>query len=79
MILQERAYQVGQVPKKPISEWMTYHVVGENLNEGEKHAIVTDFVEPDTAYAVVVQAANIDGPGPYSIQHSIRTMSKGNN
>uniref|UniRef100_A0AC35F5C1 Uncharacterized protein n=1 Tax=Panagrolaimus sp. PS1159 TaxID=55785 RepID=A0AC35F5C1_9BILA len=73
---QERAYQVGQVPKKPISEWMTYHVIGEHLNEGEKHARLTDFVDADTAYAIVIQAANDDGPGPYSIQHSIRTMSK---
>uniref|UniRef100_A0A915EU82 Uncharacterized protein n=1 Tax=Ditylenchus dipsaci TaxID=166011 RepID=A0A915EU82_9BILA len=73
---QERAFQVGQVPKKPISEWMTFHVLGDNLNEGEKHASIHDFVESDTAYAVVIQAANPDGPGPYSIQHSIRTMSK---
>lgn len=73
---QDRAYQVGQVPKKPISEWMTYHMIGEHLNEGEKHATLKDFVDADTAYAIVIQAANDDGPGPYSIQHSIRTMSK---
>ncbi|KAI1721109.1 fibronectin type III domain-containing protein [Ditylenchus destructor] len=73
---QTRAYQVGQVPSKPISQWMTYHAVGENLTEGEKHATLSDFVESDTAYAVVIQAANQDGPGPYSVQHSIRTMSK---
>lgn len=71
---QDRAYQVGQVPSKPIREWMTYHMVGDKLNEGTKHVIVTDFVEPDTGYAVVIQAANIDGPGPYSVQHSIRKL-----
>lgn len=69
---QERASQVGQVPSKPIREWMTYHMVGDKLNEGTKHVLVTDFVEPDTGYAVVIQAANPDGPGPYSVQHSIR-------
>lgn len=54
---------------------MTYHVIGGNLNKGRKHATISDFVEPNTAYAIVIQAANEDAPGPYSIMHSIRTMS----
>ncbi|VDK48392.1 unnamed protein product, partial [Anisakis simplex] len=69
-------YQIGQIPKKPINEWMTHHKTGENLNEGEQTTDLTDFLEPDTAYAVVLQAANQDGPGPYSEQHTIRTMSR---
>ncbi|KHN88307.1 Mesocentin [Toxocara canis] len=73
---QNIVYQIGQVPKKPITEWMTYHKTGEKLNTGEQLADLTDFVEPDTAYAVVLQAANQDGPGPYSEQHTIRTMSR---
>ncbi|TKR67060.1 hypothetical protein L596_023270 [Steinernema carpocapsae] len=73
---QDPTHQIGQVPKRPISEWMTYHVVGEHLNDGEQRADLTDFVEPDTAYAVVIQAANDDGPGPYSSQHTARTMSR---
>lgn len=73
---QRPEYLVGQVPEKPVPEWMTYHVVGENLDVGEKHATLTDFVDPDTAYAVIIQAANEDAPGPYSLQHSIRTMSR---
>lgn len=56
---------------------MTYHKTGEKLNTGEQIADLTDFLEPDTAYAVVLQAANQDGPGPYSEQHTIRTMSRG--
>lgn len=52
-------------------------MIGDNLNNGRKEAHISDFVSADTAYAVVVQAANVDGAGPYSIQHSIRTMSKG--
>lgn len=76
-VLQAIAFQVGQVPQKPINEWMTYHVIGENLNEGPQKAEITDYLEPGTAYAVVIQAVNEDGPGPYSIQHSIRTMSRG--
>lgn len=35
-----------------------------------------DFVQTDTAYAVVIQAINDNGPGPYSNQYTIRTMSK---
>lgn len=54
-------------------------MIGENLNEGRKEVQISDFVTANTAYAVVVQAANADGAGPYSIQHSIRTMSKGTN
>uniref|UniRef100_A0A915BJG8 VWFA domain-containing protein n=1 Tax=Parascaris univalens TaxID=6257 RepID=A0A915BJG8_PARUN len=73
---QNIVYQIGQVPKKPITEWMTYHKTGEKLNTGEQIADLTDFLEPDTAYAVVLQAANQDGPGPYSEQHTIRTMSR---
>ncbi|KAI6201744.1 hypothetical protein M3Y96_00874900 [Aphelenchoides besseyi] len=73
---QDPSKQVGQVPSKPIVEWLTYHQTGENLNEGQKSATIKDFLEPDTAYAVVIQAVNDDGPGPYSIQHTIRTMSK---
>uniref|UniRef100_A0A914HSM9 Uncharacterized protein n=1 Tax=Globodera rostochiensis TaxID=31243 RepID=A0A914HSM9_GLORO len=73
---QSRDLLVGQVPSKPISEWMSSHVMGKQLGVGEKQALITDFVESDTAYAVVVQAANQDGPGPYSNQHNIRTMSR---
>uniref|UniRef100_A0A183CPQ6 Protein-tyrosine-phosphatase n=1 Tax=Globodera pallida TaxID=36090 RepID=A0A183CPQ6_GLOPA len=73
---QSRDLLVGQVPSKPISEWMSSHVMGKHLGVGEKQALITDFVESDTAYAVVVQAANQDGPGPYSNQHNIRTMSR---
>ncbi|CAD5221630.1 unnamed protein product [Bursaphelenchus xylophilus] len=73
---QDPARQVGQVPSKPISEWLTHHVVGENLNDGEKETIIKDFVDPETSYAVVIQAVNDDGPGPYSVQQNIRTMSK---
>ena len=87
---QSRDLLVGQVPQKPVSEWMTTHMVGEGVGQpGQKQAMLTDFVEvgchfgltesanvvvllqPDTAYAVVVQAANNDGPGPYSIQHKL--------
>ncbi|CAG9535199.1 unnamed protein product, partial [Cercopithifilaria johnstoni] len=69
-------YQMGQIPKKPITEWMTFHKDSEPLiGEPQKHNL-TDFIEPDTAYAVVLQAVNQDGPGPYSEQHTIRTMSR---
>lgn len=68
---------MGQVPKKPISEWMTYHKEGEHLTTEPQTADLVDFVEPDTAYAVVLQAINQDGAGPYSEQHTIRTMSRG--
>ena len=56
---------------------MTYDRTGDGLGEGKQIMDVTDFVEPSTAYALVVQAANQDGPGPYSEQHIIRTMSRG--
>ncbi|VDK87367.1 unnamed protein product [Litomosoides sigmodontis] len=69
-------YQMGQIPRKPITEWMTVHKDAEPLVGAQQKAEVTDFVEPDTAYAVVLQAVNQDGPGPYSEQHTIRTMSR---
>lgn len=65
------------MPKKPIYDWLTFHAIGKNLNDGEKHASINDFITSDTSYAIVIQAANKDGPGPYSVQHSIRSMSKG--
>uniref|UniRef100_A0A915MVF1 Uncharacterized protein n=1 Tax=Meloidogyne javanica TaxID=6303 RepID=A0A915MVF1_MELJA len=68
---------VGQVPAKPISEWISAHLLGPAATgPGQKQALLTDFIEPDTGYAVVVQAENQDGPGPYSIQHNIRTMTR---
>uniref|UniRef100_A0A1I8AYI8 Protein-tyrosine-phosphatase n=1 Tax=Meloidogyne hapla TaxID=6305 RepID=A0A1I8AYI8_MELHA len=68
---------VGQVPAKPISEWISAHLLGQAATgPGKKQVLLTDFIEPDTAFAVVVQAENQDGPGPYSIQHNIRTMSR---
>jgi hypothetical protein len=65
------------VPTKPVVEWYTHHVTGDNLNEGEKSANIKDYLQPDTAYAIIIQAVNDDGPGPYSNQHTVRTMSKG--
>lgn len=56
---------------------MTYHKDKEPLTFANQSAHLTDFVEPDTAYAIVIQAVNSDGPGPYSEQHTIRTMSRG--
>uniref|UniRef100_A0A183CZN0 Fibronectin type-III domain-containing protein n=1 Tax=Gongylonema pulchrum TaxID=637853 RepID=A0A183CZN0_9BILA len=73
---QNIVYQMGQIPKKPITEWMTYHKDGNYLTSGPQHADLLGFVEPDTAYALVLQAVNQDGPGPYSEQHTIRTMSR---
>lgn len=70
-------YQMGQIPKKPITEWMTAHKDTEPLIGVQQKAEIIDFIEPDTAYAVVLQAVNQDGPGPYSEQHTIRTMSRG--
>ncbi|VDK64046.1 unnamed protein product [Onchocerca ochengi] len=69
-------YQMGQIPKKPITEWMTFHKDSEPLMGLPQRADLVDFIEPDTAYAVVLQAVNQDGPGPYSEQHTIRTMSR---
>ncbi|VBB26357.1 unnamed protein product [Acanthocheilonema viteae] len=69
-------YQMGQIPKKPITEWMTSHKESEPLIGAPQKVDLTDFIEPDTAYAVVLQAVNQDGPGPYSEQHTIRTMSR---
>lgn len=68
---------MGQIPKKPITEWMTFHKDSEPLMGLPQRADLVDFIEPDTAYAVVLQAVNQDGPGPYSEQHTIRTMSRG--
>ncbi|VDN92224.1 unnamed protein product [Brugia pahangi] len=73
---QNIVYQMGQIPKKPITEWMTSHKDSEPLIGVSQRADLIDFVEPDTAYAVVLQAVNQDGPGPYSEQHTIRTMSR---
>lgn len=56
---------------------MTYHKDDDQLMTSPQSADLLDFVEPDTAYAVVLQAVNQDGPGPYSEQHTIRTMSRG--
>ncbi|MCP9259541.1 Mesocentin [Dirofilaria immitis] len=61
---------------QPITEWMTSHKDREPLNAAPQRADLIDFIEPDTAYAVVLQAVNQDGPGPYSEQHTIRTMSR---
>uniref|UniRef100_A0A0R3RV16 Fibronectin type-III domain-containing protein n=1 Tax=Elaeophora elaphi TaxID=1147741 RepID=A0A0R3RV16_9BILA len=69
-------YQMGQIPKKPITEWMTFHKDSQPLMGTSQRGDLTDFIEPDTAYAVVLQAVNQDGPGPYSEQHTIRTMSR---
>uniref|UniRef100_A0A1I7XGK7 Down syndrome cell adhesion molecule-like protein Dscam2 n=1 Tax=Heterorhabditis bacteriophora TaxID=37862 RepID=A0A1I7XGK7_HETBA len=75
MSFQDPAHQIGQVQTRPINEWMTYHDTPDE-KEGPRKADLTDFVETDTAYAVVVQAINDDGPGPYSNQYTIRTMSR---
>ncbi|CAD5215684.1 unnamed protein product [Bursaphelenchus okinawaensis] len=73
---QDPGKQVGQVPSKPVSEWLTHHVTGEKVNEGDKEATIKDYIDPDTSYAFVIQAVNDDGPGPYSVQQNIRTMSR---
>uniref|UniRef100_A0A913HJB3 Uncharacterized protein n=1 Tax=Strongyloides stercoralis TaxID=6248 RepID=A0A913HJB3_STRER len=72
---QDPTKEIGQVPSKPIRDWQTYHVTGDNLNEGEQNAKLTG-VDPDTSYAVVVQAGNNDGPGPFSSTQTIRTISR---
>ena len=74
-MLQDPAHQIGQVQSRPINEWLTYHDIPDA--DGPRRADLKDFVETDTAYAVVVQAINDDGPGPYSNQYTIRTMSRG--
>uniref|UniRef100_A0A183G3Q2 Protein-tyrosine-phosphatase n=1 Tax=Heligmosomoides polygyrus TaxID=6339 RepID=A0A183G3Q2_HELPZ len=71
---QDPAHQIGQVQSRPINEWITYHDTPDS--NGTRRAELKDFVETDTAYAVVVQAINDDGPGPYSNQFTIRTMSR---
>ncbi|KAJ1348680.1 von Willebrand factor type A domain [Parelaphostrongylus tenuis] len=71
---QDPAHQIGQVQSRPINEWITYHDTPDT--NGTRKAELKDFVETDTAYAVVVQAINDDGPGPYSNQYTIRTMSR---
>lgn len=74
-VIQDPAHQIGQVQSRPINEWITYHDTPDS--NGTRRAELKDFVETDTAYAVVVQAINDDGPGPYSNQFTIRTMSRG--
>ncbi|PAV92698.1 hypothetical protein WR25_03416 [Diploscapter pachys] len=71
---QDPASQLGQVQSRPINEWMTFHDTPDA--PGTRKADLTDFVQTDTAYAVVVQAINDDGAGPYSNQYTVRTMSK---
>uniref|UniRef100_A0A0R3PSV6 protein-tyrosine-phosphatase n=1 Tax=Angiostrongylus costaricensis TaxID=334426 RepID=A0A0R3PSV6_ANGCS len=71
---QDPAHQIGQVQSRPINEWITYHDTPDT--NGTRRAELKDFVETDTAYAVVVQAINDDGPGPYSNQYTVRTMSR---
>ncbi|VDL79232.1 unnamed protein product, partial [Nippostrongylus brasiliensis] len=71
---QDPAHQIGQVQSRPINEWITYHDTPDS--NGTRKADLKDFVETDTAYAVVAQAINDDGPGPYSNQYTIRTMSR---
>ncbi|GMT19005.1 hypothetical protein PFISCL1PPCAC_10302, partial [Pristionchus fissidentatus] len=73
---QNPSAQTGQVQNKPINEWMSQHVTPEDPMKGPMKADLKDFVQTDTAYAVVIQAINDDGPGPYSNQYTIRTMSK---
>ncbi|CAD6185909.1 unnamed protein product [Caenorhabditis auriculariae] len=71
---QDPAHQLGQVQSKPINAWQNVHDV--NDKEGPRKVDIKDFVQTDTAYAVVVQAINDDGPGPYSNQYTVRTMSR---
>ncbi|KIH59561.1 fibronectin type III domain protein, partial [Ancylostoma duodenale] len=71
---QDPAHQIGQVQSRPINEWLTYHDTPDT--DGTRKVDLKDFVETDTAYAVVVQAINDDGPGPYSNQYTVRTMSR---
>ncbi|KAK6743874.1 hypothetical protein RB195_010896 [Necator americanus] len=71
---QDPAHQIGQVQSRPINEWLTYHDTPDA--DGTRKVDLKDFIETDTAYAVVVQAINNDGPGPYSNQYTIRTMSR---
>ncbi|KJH47474.1 fibronectin type III domain protein [Dictyocaulus viviparus] len=71
---QDPAHQIGQVQSRPINEWITYHDTPDS--NGTRKVELRDFVETDTAYAVVVQAINDDGPGPYSNQYTVRTMSR---
>ncbi|KAF8358236.1 dig-1, partial [Pristionchus pacificus] len=73
---QNPASQVGQVQNKPINEWMAQHVTPDDPMKGPMKVELKDFVQTDTAYAVVIQAINDNGPGPYSNQYTIRTMSK---
>jgi hypothetical protein len=56
---------------------MTNHIVDGELCFGEQRADIVDFIESDKAYAVVLQAINADGAGPWSEILSIRTISKG--
>jgi hypothetical protein len=43
------------VPSKPVIEWFNHHITGENLNEGEKTTTLKDYLQPDTAYAIIIQ------------------------
>uniref|UniRef100_A0A1I7U3G2 Ig-like domain-containing protein n=1 Tax=Caenorhabditis tropicalis TaxID=1561998 RepID=A0A1I7U3G2_9PELO len=72
---QDPNHQLGQVQTKPINEWQNVHDLNDGI-EGPRKVDITDFINTDTAYAVVVQAINDDGPGPYSNQYTIRTMSR---
>lgn len=56
-------------------EWYTHHVTGEKLNEGERSAVIKDYLTPDVAYAIIIQAVNDDGPGPYSNQRKANLTS----
>lgn len=76
---QDPDHQLGQVQTKPINEWLNVHdVVSDKISDkmDPRKVDITDFINTDTAYAVVVQAINDDGPGPYSNQYTIRTMSR---
>ncbi|KAK6029996.1 fibronectin type III domain protein, partial [Ostertagia ostertagi] len=48
---QDPAHQIGQVQSRPINEWVTYHDTPDT--DGTRKAELKDFVETDTAYAVV--------------------------
>ncbi|CAJ0581112.1 unnamed protein product, partial [Mesorhabditis spiculigera] len=68
--------QIGQVVEEPVSSWPNMHHDQGDLNNGPQTVNVKQFIEPDTAYAIVVQAVNDEGSGPYSNQYTIRSMSK---
>uniref|UniRef100_A0A0N5A8Q4 Fibronectin type-III domain-containing protein n=1 Tax=Syphacia muris TaxID=451379 RepID=A0A0N5A8Q4_9BILA len=73
---QSAGTEMEQVQQKPLTEW-NKAVKMEDPEEGEqKNLELYEFVEPDTDYAVVLQAVNEDGPGPHSEVHFVHTMSK---